>query len=238
MGRTVNSTKRRKDGSKIKTLYYACGGYVMKGTSVCEKFLLRKAPLEDAILETVQARLQSLVAGEGERLLRQYIEEEIAAQGADPRHEQARLRTRLSEIEEKAGVLLEGMSAETKGFVDAKLRELAGEKRRLNRKLEDLDSMPFEPIDVDAVLRGGLAALNDLPRLLESAELAERKQLVQAFVEGVTVQPDEMRIDLRVRALPVLEGNPSVSVVAGARLAPLQTSLEPLEPIVVPVRAA
>jgi hypothetical protein len=65
-----------KDGSKIKTLYYACGGWVMKGASACEKFLIRKEPLEDLLLETIQRRLQSLLAGEGETILRGYIEDE------------------------------------------------------------------------------------------------------------------------------------------------------------------
>ncbi len=41
-GRTINSPKRRKDGSKIQTFYYAFGGYVMKGTATFEMFLLEK----------------------------------------------------------------------------------------------------------------------------------------------------------------------------------------------------
>jgi hypothetical protein len=58
-GRTINSTKYRKDGSKIKTLYYACGGWVMKGASACEKFLIRKEPLEDLLMETIQRLLDN-----------------------------------------------------------------------------------------------------------------------------------------------------------------------------------
>ena len=92
----------------------------------------------------------------------------------------------------------------------------------------NLEAAPYEPIDADAVLRSGMAALGDLPRLLESAHLEERKQLVQAFIAGVTVQPDDNRLDLRVRTLPDL-GNLSVSMVAGARYEPLQMNLEPPE---------
>ena len=115
-----------------------------------------------------------------------------------------------------------------KTFIDSKLRDLANEKRRLTRRLEELEAAPYEPIDVDAVLRSGLAALQDLPRLLESAHLEERKQFVQAFIEGITVQPDNNRLDLRIRTLPAL-GNSPVSMVAGARYEPLQMNLEPPE---------
>ena len=116
-----------------------------------------------------------------------------------------------------------------KGFIDAKLRDLAVEKRRLTERLETLESAPYEPIDADAVLRDGLASLRDLPRLLESASLEERKQFVNAFIAGVTVQPDERRLDLQVRTLPVLDPNSSVAVVAGARCEPVQMNLEPAE---------
>ena len=204
-GRTINSTKYRKDGSKIKTLYYACGGWVMKGASACEKFLIRKEPLEDLLLDTIQRRLESLLAGEGETILRGYIEDELAAQGQDPRRELATIRARIAEIDQKANVLLEGLSADTKGFVDAKLRDLGSERRKLQNRLEALDAAPYEPIDADAVLRHGLASLRDLPRLLESASPEDPKEFfVRAFVGGVAVVPGEARLDIRMLTLPAI----------------------------------
>ncbi len=220
-GRTINSTKRRRDGSKIKTLYYACGGYVMKGRAACEKFLLRKDALEEAILEVIRARLDGLLNGDGEKILRAYIDEEIAAQGADPRREMTAVRARMEEIDRKASALLETMSPEIKGFIDQKLRELSTEKRSRQRRLEELEAAPYQPIDADAVLRDGLAAIRDLPRLLEQGSLEERKEFIRAFVAGVTVVPEKAQLDLRVRQLPaVLPRNSSVGVVAGAGFEP------------------
>ena len=112
-------------------------------------------------------------------------------------------------------MLLEGMSDDTKGFIDAKLRDLAVEKRRLARRLEELETASYEPLDADAVLRAGMASLQDLPRLMESASLEERKQFVHAFIAGVTVQLDKCRLDLQVRPLPNVDSNSSVGVVAG-----------------------
>ncbi len=223
-GRTIRSTKIRNDGTKIQTLYYACGGYVMKGRSACEKFLLRKDPLEGLLLEKIQGRLQSLLAGEGEKALRQLIEEEIAAQGQDPRQEIGQIRLRIDEIHRKADVLLEGLSEDTKSFVDGKLRSLGTEKQRLQRRLEELASARYEPIDAEAVIRHGMASLRDLPRLLESGSLEERKEFVRAFVAGVMVYPDEERLEVQMRKIPasVLPklGFSSVGVVAGAGFEP------------------
>jgi hypothetical protein len=230
-GRTINSTKFRKDGSKIKTLYYACGGWVMKGASACEKFLIRKEPLEDLLMETIQGRLESLLSGEGESILRQY-EEEIAAQGQDPRRELTTIRARIGEIDQKANVLLEGLSADTKGFVDAVLRDMGSERRRLQNRQEALETAPYDPIDAELVLRNGMASLHDLPRLMESASMEDRKEFVRAFVGSVSVVPDDARLDVQMRTLPELAAlqpaNSSVGLVAGARFIPVQMKLMPL----------
>ena len=231
-GRTINSTKHRKDGSKIKTLYYACGGWVMKGASACEKFLIRKEPLEDLLMKTIQDRLQSLLAGDGETILRSYIDEEIAGQGSDPRRELTTIRARMSEIDQKANVLLEGMSADTKGFVDAKLRDLGTERRKLQNRAEALQTSPYDPINAEAVLRDGLASLRDLPRLMESASMEDRKEFVRAFVAGVSVVPGDARLDVQMRTLPAVgalgSANSTCGLVAGARYVPVQMKLQPL----------
>jgi DNA invertase Pin-like site-specific DNA recombinase len=223
-GRTINSTKFRKDGSKIKTLYYACGGWVMKGASACEKFLIRKEPLEELLMETIQDRLQTLLAGEGKAVLRGFIKDELAVQGQDPRRELATTRARIAEIDQTASVLLEGLSADTKGFVDAKLRDLGSEKRRLQTRMEALESAPYDPIDAEAVLETGLASLNRLPRLLESGSLEDRKEFVRAFVGGVSVIPGEARIDVQMRTLPAVgslrPANSACGLVAGAGFEP------------------
>jgi site-specific DNA recombinase len=228
-GRTINSTKHRKEGSKIRSFYYACGGWVMKGSTACEKHLLRRDPLEVLLLGTIQDRLQILLAGEGERLLRQYVEEEIAAQGLDPRREKATLRARLAEIDQTASIVLESASPETRPFIDSKLRELAGEKRRHQERLDELETVDHPAIDADAVVRNGLAALNDLPRLLQTTNIEGRKEFVRAFVGGITVRPDTSVLDLQMKTLPALgTANSTCERVAGARYEPLQMKLQPL----------
>ena len=63
---------------------------------------------------------------------------------------------------------------------------------------------------------------------MESASLEERKEFIGAFITGVTVRPDEARLDVTVSRIPCLARDSSVGVVAGARDEPLQTRLRPL----------
>jgi len=71
-----------------------------------------------------------------------------------------------------------------------------------NRHL--VETAPYSPLDADVILRDGLAGIADLPRLLASGNMDERKLVMQAFIAGATVRPDEARLDLLVRPLPVI----------------------------------
>jgi hypothetical protein len=131
------------------------------------------------------------------------------------------VRARIAEIGAKANVLLEGLSPDTKGFVDAKLRDLGTERRGLQSRLEALETVPYAPLDADAILRDGLAGIAGLPRLMKSASIEERKLVMNAFIAGITVRPDEARLDLLVRPLPMIGATDStVRLVAGAGFEP------------------
>jgi len=81
--------------------------------------------------------------------------------------------------------------------------------------------------------------MRDLPRLLENGSLEEHKDLIRAFVTGVTVVPEKTRIDFRIRQLSaVWQEDSSVGVVAGARCEPVQMNLEPLERFLAGLRGA
>ena len=137
----------------------------------------------------------------------------------------------MAAIDQKASVLLEGMSPEARAFIDTKLRDLGNERRGLQGRLEALQTAPYEPIDAESVLREGLASLHNLPLLLESGRLEERKEFVRAFVGSVKVMPEEARLELEIRKLPTVGmprlGNSTCQVVAGARLERVQIELKP-----------
>jgi hypothetical protein len=53
---------------------------------------------------------------------------------------------------------------------------------------------------------------------LESGRIEERKEFMRAFIEGIIVQPDKLRLDLQIRKIPALEpGNSTCLMVARAR---------------------
>ena len=119
---------------------------------------------------------------------------------------------------------MEDLTEETREFVNTKLRDLPVEKRRLQRRLQELESFSPDPIDANAALKGGVEKIRDLPRQMHSRKLAERKELVHDLIDGITVFPDERRLEVRTKRIPTSvmprPGFLSVRLVAGAGFEP------------------
>ena len=72
-GYPANSTKCRKDGTKLVTYYYACSAFRNKGKSVCRGCLLRWRETEDYVLERIGLRVDRLLSEGGKEILRKMI---------------------------------------------------------------------------------------------------------------------------------------------------------------------
>lgn len=134
-------------------------------------------------------------------------------------------RARPREIDRKADLLLEGLAPETRGFIDGKIRNLAAEKDRLQHRLAELDTLHYQPIDEDAVLAHGKAALNDLrrrgsPRRGRSS--SERSALASRYCPTRAASKSRCK-NSRPRSRRGREFDETLA--AGARNAVLQTGL-------------
>jgi hypothetical protein len=113
--------------------------------------------------------------------------------------------------------------------VNKKLRDLATEKRRFQRRLQELESVSADAIDAEAVLVQGLKKVRDLLRRMKCSRLEEKKAFVHDFIDGITVFPDERRLGVRIRRIPASvvprPGFLSVRLVAGAGCDRIQTNL-------------
>ena len=79
----------------------------------------------------------------------------------------------------------------------------------------------------------GHPPVHDLPRLMESASMENRKEFVRAFVAGVSVVPAQASLDVQMRTLPAIgalsAANSACGLVAGARYESVQIEMRPVE---------
>ena len=220
-GITMTGSKLRKDGMRVQTRYYVCGGYMSKGNSVCNRVLFRKEYLEEFVLSGVKRRLDNFLSGGGRRVLEKFIAEELHCGRKDPREEIAGLRSRLEEIDKKADVLLENITSANRKFIDRKLAKLRSERRTLEARLQELKSIDYKPIDVRGTVDGILARLSDFDGVFAEGTIEERKEFLRSFVSKIKLFPAECRERVQFFRIPLpVNGNSSFVSIAGVGFEP------------------
>ena len=226
-GHTTTKGRGGKNGPKVRTSYYVCGGYVAKGNSVCPRVFYRQDILDKLVLDEIGARLRSYLSAEGLEVLRRMIRQTLSP--PERRGDEAQeVRDRIRQIEAKADELLEMMSPANREFIDRKLVLLKKERQALEGRLAELQAVREEVLDGDEVVREVTAELKQYERALAEGDWVERKAFVRAFVKEILLSPQTGTGVVRIRKFPLPAaggGNSSFSVVAGGGFEPPTSGL-------------
>jgi hypothetical protein len=89
--------ERRVDGSVVKTFYYGCGGYITKGSSVCQMNPVRQEVLEEAVIDAVLKFYRPYLEPSGTKALALAVQKEVgetSEEVAKARTQRCRVGTR------------------------------------------------------------------------------------------------------------------------------------------------
>jgi len=99
-----------------------------------------------------------------------------------------------------------------------RLGRLRLERREVEGRLREIESVPVHAADPDAIVDALLEGLADARRLFEQGTMEERKRVVRAFVDGLKVVGSKRSGEIRMKKLPALElvsAGSSVESLAG-----------------------
>ena len=228
-GYTQNSTKRRKDGSKIQTLYYTCGGYITKGNSVCKRVLFPRKPIDEFVTAKVREQVKRYLRRGGQDRLRKLLTEELQGDRPDPRAEIRKGKLQIEEIDQKADTLLDNLTDATRDFVERKLDKMRRERKALATRLDELQQIDFTPVDMGAVVEEAMTYLKGFERVAANGTMDERKTFMSVFVPRVELDPHagKGRVFIRECPLPPYgdNGHSSFELVAGTGFEPATSGL-------------
>jgi hypothetical protein len=238
-GYTVNSTKRRKNGKKIKTRYYACGGAVAKGKSICEKQLIRKDEFEADIVGRVRERVENFLNDGGYERLKGYLVAEVKAEYQVPQNHRRSLQRNIEKIEADIDRLIASLTPVNKEFVDSKLVKLKRERNELQAQLEHLKEVPDNNIDVNQLATEIIDSLEGSEDVFKEGTLEEKKEFIRLFVDEIKLDAAGKRALLYIRKFPALTtlstGNSAFEMVAGGRYEAQKQSFSPVEVVEMPL---
>jgi len=109
-GYTTNKGQKRTDGCSVKTLGYACGGYVTKGRSCCQRVVLPKEEIEQWVFDQIGGIVKGYLKRGGQEQLREMMEQEIAGSDRFDESELAGVRQRKADIEATIENLLDNIT--------------------------------------------------------------------------------------------------------------------------------
>jgi DNA invertase Pin-like site-specific DNA recombinase len=225
-GHTSWKSLRRKDGSRVGTGYYVCSAAIMKGKAICPPVRFLQSAVDDFVEELVAKRIAAFLGKNGRATLRRLVQKELQSADKDPRPEIKRLKTRLGEIVTKVDSVIDlaASSPQHRDLLSERLGRLRLERQEIEGRLREIEVIPVRSAGTDEIVDAILASLADARRLFDHGTMEEKKRVVRAFVEGITLSGQSRTGKLRIRELPASAslgtGSCSVESLAGAGFEP------------------
>jgi len=189
LGYTVNG-KKKLDGTKSKTLYYACGGYVMKGKSVCPRHVVGKEWLEGWVIGRIEEMLREYFGTEeGIEKIKAMIAEEIKISSEEIEKESTFLDEETLKIKRTINNLIENISSTNKEFVDQRLIELKRELSALESKKREIEDAKNKQNEVSRMIEQAKELADDFKETFAAGTVEQKKLFLRAFLKEITLDP-------------------------------------------------
>ena len=186
----MNKGRRRKDGSNVKTLYYACGGYVNKGNSVCQRRVIRKEWLEEWVVGKIDVMLKEhFGTPEGLEKMRRMVEGEIDSMLPQIGKELDQVEGRIREIKQIISNLIENLTSTNREYVDARLVELKRELAVLESKRLELEAAGAKKIEIGRLIDQAVELAGEFKTAFVEGTIEEKRLFLRAFLKGIELDP-------------------------------------------------
>jgi len=189
-GYTTRKGRKKLDGSQVKTRYYACNGYIAKGTSCCERAVIPQEFIETWVLEQIGGIMNEYLDAGGEKRLRKMIEQEVAGEGRGDGTELSRVRQRRADIEATIDNLLDNITPTNRDYVDRRIGKVRDEMVELERHEAALLEQQDRERQAQALAERAIAMARDFDRLVEVGTVDEKRSMVRAFLRGIDYDPE------------------------------------------------
>jgi len=206
-GRGRPGGKRRGYGRQY---CYICGGYQMKGKTVCRSYNVTKEALEEPVFESLKRRL--MVYGRVSSLqakVRATLRSRLTQHGPN---EWLELSKRLNEVQKTARnwerAIDQGVDI-TRAV--QRLNTLEEQKKRLEAELEQARRRKQLDVDIETATKDVVGQIERLPEILAHGSVAEVKSVLRGFIAAIEYNPEERKA--RVGFYPLERTEPARAIL-------------------------
>lgn len=211
-GVTRQKGAKERDGSRIKTFSYACGGYIAKGKSACQFNPVGQAVLETLVCDAVLGYYQQYAGPEGRVLLEVAVQASLGIESEDLKDARKRLDADRKRVEATIANLLDSITPTIREDVERRLGQLRAERKVLESRDVELDLLQAGQAKVKEVVHEQAKFLAGLEFTLRHGLPEERKVALRRCVAEVVVDKAAGTAGVSLRELPGADDGTLASV--------------------------
>ena len=222
-GYTTHKGRKRTDGSSVKTLGYACGGYVTKGKACCKRLVLPKEEIEQWVFEQIAHIVKDYLEAGAEAKLRQMIEQEIAGGDRFDESELGAVRQGKADAETAIDNLLDNITPTNREYVDRRIEKLRGKIVDLEQQEEALLEQQGRECQATELAQAALALARSVDQVAAFGTVDEKRTFIRAFLREIEFDPRTRTGTAYFYAVPSANGDTAPDPGGGTRYQPPTT---------------
>ena len=202
-GVTKAKGKKRLDGTRVKTFYYGCGGYIAKGRSICEMNAVPQKVLEETVIKMVLDSYKPFLEKGGRKKLAEAVKAQIGSEAEEFVAARKRAQRELDKISKTINNLLDNITSANREFVDRRLGELKQEKHQLEARLEELDRLSLSRDEINSMVSDSMKFLAGLEFVLREGVPQEKLVALRQCIEKISIDKPAGQIKLAICRVPI-----------------------------------
>jgi DNA invertase Pin-like site-specific DNA recombinase len=202
-GVTREKGKKRLDGTKIKNYYYGCGGYITKGTTICQMNAIPKEAIESKVIEMVLDFYKPYLEKDGRQKLAEAVKSQTGAEKEDITSARQRAQAELENITKIINNLLDNLTETNREHVDKRLNDLTTKKQQIEVRLEELERLSLSQAEIDTIVTEGMRFLACLEFTLRNGLPEEKLTALRRCIEKIHINKPAKKAILAIRMVPV-----------------------------------
>ena len=201
-GVTKHKGKTNLDGTKTKTFYYSCGGYITKGKSVCQSNSIKKDILENTIIETILEYYSRYLQKDGRELLANIIKSQIQSEVTDFKAAKQRTNDEVQKVDSIINNLLDNLTSENRDLVDKRLNQLKQQKALLESRLEELGRLENSQVEIETMVSETLRFISALEFIFKQGLPQEKLVAIRQCIERIWINVAKKENKILIYVVP------------------------------------
>ncbi len=187
----------------MKTLHYACGGYIRHGRSVCTVGAVHKEQLEETVIEASIEFYKRYTQGNGEALIKTAIRKQLGSQQEQAAERRVECEAQIERIDGLVRNLLDHIKVANRDIVNQRLDELSRERDTIESQLASLSRAMLEDDEIKELVQETIVFAAGLDSTLHHGALDQRRTALRRCVDGIVIDHPDKRAELKLRVLPI-----------------------------------